>query len=270
MPLRIGLRAIVLGAIGVTMALSPAFARTVKVGGTGAATELLRQLAPGFKADSGINLEVIPGLGTSGALGALIDGKLGMAFSGRELRDKEKAVGLKVATTFRTPFGLATSREGLEDFKSADIARLYRADKPVWADGTPILITLRPSDESDNIVLSELFPGMAEALQHLRKRRDLSIAATDQDNADMGEKVKGSLISATLTQIVSEKRNLRFVSIDGVAPSLDSFVGGSYAYGKSLHVVVPSATSPEAEAFIAFLATAAGKELLRQAGGHLE
>ena len=72
MPLRIGLRAIVLGAIGVTMALSPAFARTLKVGGTGAATELLRQLAPGFKADSGINLEVIPGLGTSGALGALM------------------------------------------------------------------------------------------------------------------------------------------------------------------------------------------------------
>ena len=47
-----------------------------------------------------------------------------------------------------------------------------------------------------------------DVLQQLRKRRDLSIAATDQDNADVAEKLKGSLISATLTQIMTEKRNL--------------------------------------------------------------
>lgn len=266
MPLRTGLRAVVLGVIGATMALTAAWGRTLRVGGTGAVTELLIQLGPAFKAETGNDLDVIPGLGTSGANNALADGKLGLVFSGRSLRDKERAAGLKVATTFRTPFGLATSRPGPEGLKSVEIARLYRADKPVWPDGKPILITLRPVDESDNIVLGEFFPGMAEALQILRKRRDLSIAATDQDNADMGEKVNGSLISATLTQIVSEKRNLRFVSIDGVVPSLENYLGGSYPYGKSLQVIVPTAIGPEAAAFIAFLAKPAGVELLRRAG----
>ena len=266
MHLRTGLRAVVLGAIGVTMALMPALGRTLRVGGTGVVTELLIQLGPAFKADTGNDLDVIPGLGTSGANNALVDGKLGIVFSGRDLRDKERAAGLKVAATFRTPFGLATSRTGPEGLKSAEIAQLYRADKPLWPDGTPILIALRPVDESDNIVLGEIFPGMAEALQLLRKRRDLSIAATDQDNADMGEKIKGSLISATLVQIVSEKRNLKFVTIDGVAPSLESYVNGSYPYGKSLLVIVPSEISPEAAAFIAFLAKPAGEELLRRAG----
>ena len=266
MPFHTGLHALAVAAIGVAMALNPAWGGTLRIGGTGAATELLIQLGPAFKADAGHDLEVIPGLGTSGANKALGDGKLGIVFSGRDLRDKERAAGLKVATTFRTPFGLVTSRPGPESLKSADIAPLYRAEKPVWPDGMPILITLRPTDESDNIVLGELFPGMAEALQHLRKRRDLSIAATDQDNADMGEKVKGSLISATLAQIVSEKRNLRFVSIDRVAPSLENYLNGSYPYGKSLLVVVPSTISPEAEAFIAFLAKPAGATLLRRAG----
>jgi phosphate transport system substrate-binding protein len=258
------LRVLALSSIGLMTAMSLSMAQTLKVGGTGAATEVLRQIAPAFKNDSGITLVVVPSLGTSGAHNALIDGKLGLAVSGRDLREKETARGLQVVATFRTPFGLVTSHPAPDPLKSTEIAALYRSDKPLWSDGTPILLTLRPADESDNIVLGGLFPGMAEALQLLRKRRDLSIAATDQDNADMAEKAKGSLVSATLAQILAEKRNLRFVPIDGVAPSLETFETGSYPYGKSIHLVAPAAPSPEAKAFTAFLSSPAGVALLRQ------
>ena len=254
------------GVLALLLAVSPAAAETLQAGGTGALTGLLVQLAPAFKADSGITLQVVPGLGTSGATSALADGKLGLVFAGRALRDSEKSKGLRTMATLRTPFGLVTSRTGAEDFKSSDIAALYGSDNPTWPDGSPILITLRPVDESDNIVLGELFPGMTEALGRLRTRRDLSVAATDQDNADMAEKVKGSLNSATLTQIVTEKRKLRFVSIDGVAATLENFENGSYPYGKSVYFVVPSTVSPEAEAFLAFLAKPATRSLLRDAG----
>jgi phosphate transport system substrate-binding protein len=266
MPLRRALRAAALGAIGVAMALSPALGKSLKIGGTGATNALLGQLAPAFKAETGITLEVIAGLGTTGANNALIDGKLDAAVTGRELRDKEKAKGLKVAATFRTPIGLVTSRENPDGLKSTEIAALFRADRPVWSDGTPILIILRPTDETDYVVLGDLIPGFTEALQHLRKRRDLSIAPTDQDNADGAEKLKGSLTSATLTQMVTENRNLRFVAIDGVAASLENYLNGSYRYGKPLYLVVPSAISPEAEAFVSFLAGPAGEALLRRGG----
>jgi phosphate transport system substrate-binding protein len=171
-----------------------------------------------------------------------------------------------LVATFRTPIGLVTSREGPDGLKSAEIAAVFRADRPVWPDGTPILIILRPTDETDHIVLGELIPGFAEALQHLRKRRDLSNAATDQDNADSAEKHRGSLTSATLTQIMTEKRNLRFVAIDGVAASLENYLNGSYRYGKPLYLVTPSAISPEAEAFVAFLAGPTGEALLKRGG----
>lgn len=265
MPLRRGLHAIVLGAIGAMMALGPASGETLKVGGTGAVTVLLGQMGPAFTADTGIVLEVIPGLGTSGAINATADGKLGLAFSGRPLRSTETAKGLKVVATVRTPFGFVTSRPGPDNFDKAGIARLFRADKPLWSDGMPVLIHLRPADESDYVVLGELFPGMTETFQHLRKRPDLSLAATDQDNAEMAEKVKGSLTAATLTQIMVEKRNLRFVSIDGVAATLENYLNGSYPYGKPLYVVVPGAISPAAEAFLAFLAKPAGEAMLRSA-----
>lgn len=255
-----------LGAVGMMMVLNPAWSRSLRVGGTGAVLELLNQLAPVFKTETGIALEVIPGLGTSGANGAVADGKLGVAIAGRELRQPEKAKGLQVVGTFRTPFGLVTSRPGPDGLKGADIAAVYRADRPAWPDGMPLLIILRPADESDNVILGDFFPGMTEALRQLRKRPDLSIGATDQDNAEMAEKIRGSLTSASLAQILTEKRNLRFVAIDGVMPSLETYLDGSYPYGKSLYLVVPSTPGPEAQAFVAFLATPPGRALLRGSG----
>ena len=265
MKIRTGLLLAVLS-FGAHAALTDVSAATLKVGGTGAVTELLHQLAPAFEAETGIVLEVVPSLGTSGANAALADGKLGLAVSGRDLNAKETARGLTVAGTLRTPFGLATSRTGPENLKRDEIAHLYGADKPVWPDGTPVQIVLRPVLESDNIVLGNLFPGMVEAIQQLRKRNDLSIAATDQDNAEMGEKAKGSLVSATMAQVTTEKRNFRFVSIDGVAPSLEGLQNGSYPYGKTMYLMVPSVVSPEATAFVAFLGKSAGETLLRTAG----
>ena len=264
---RDSLRAALLAAIGVMFIAGPASSNALKIGGTGAVTELLVQLAPAFQVETGIVLEVIPLLGSTGAINATAAGKLGAVFSGRDLTATEKSRGLGVATTLLTPFGFVTSRTSSENLKRIEIVELYRADKPVWPDGTPVLIHLRPVAESDNIVLGQLFPGMTEALGHLRTtRRDLTIAATDQDNADLAEKNNGSLAGASLTQIVTEARRLRFVSIEGVTPSLENYRNGSYPYVKKLYLIVSSMISPEAAAFIAFLEKPAVRELLKAAG----
>lgn len=169
MTLRIGWRAhvmathvmatLVMGTLGVAMAFVPARADDLKVGGTGAINGALHQLAPAFLADTGITLQIVASLGTTGANDAVADGKLGLAIAGRDLKEKERAKGLKVAMTLRTPFGFATSREGSDGFKKSEIADLFWMDRPLWTDGTPVLITLRPVDESDNIVMGNLFPG---------------------------------------------------------------------------------------------------------------
>ncbi len=239
---------------------------SLRVGGSDAATEVLRQLAPQFKAETGVALDVVPSLGSTGANAAVADGVLGLSVSGRDLTATETARGLRVAAIFRTPFGLATSRIDPQMLRRDEVALLYRADKPLWPDGTPILIVLRPVHETEDDFLGSLFPGMVEALARLHKRTDLSLAATDQANADMGEKTRGSLIGITLAQVLAEKRDLRFVAIDGVGPSLAALENGSYPYGRSLYVVVPSAPGPDAEAFITFLARPAAQSLLRKAG----
>lgn len=232
----------------------PAAAQELKIGGTGSVTEAMRQLAPAFAAETGITLTILPSLGTTGANNALMDGKLGLAIGGRDLRDREKARGLQVSGHLRTPFGFVTSREGPDNLRRADIVGLHQTANPTWPDGMPLLFVLRPVDETDNELLAGFFPGMAGATAQLRKRRDISVAATDQDNADAAERTKGSLVAATLAQVKAEGRNLRFVAIDGVRPTMQTYVDGSYRYVKLLYLVAPPEPSGEAKAFLDFLA----------------
>jgi phosphate transport system substrate-binding protein len=263
---RIGLVAVLIGSfIGAAM-VDPVRAGELRIGGTGAVTDVLRTLAPDFRAATGSALVVLPSLGSSGANNAVADGKLGLAVSGRDLRDKEKALGLQLVGLLRTPYGLVTSRPGPDTLASADIVGLFKSAKPVWPDGTPVLIVLRPADDSDNDILAALFPGMADAITQLRKRRDLSVAATDQDNADMAERMAGSLVGATLAQVKAEKRNLRFVALNGVVPSLDAYLDGSYPYGKLLYLVAPATPSAEAKAFADFIAGPLARSRLRDLG----
>ena len=73
MTFRRALRAVAFGSIGGLLMLSPALGKTLKVGGTGAVTPLLSQMAPAFLAETGITLDVIAGIGTSGGVTLRID-----------------------------------------------------------------------------------------------------------------------------------------------------------------------------------------------------
>ena len=245
---------------------SPVSAEAVRVGGTGAAIAMLPQLFAAFDGGDAIKLDVIPSLGSTGGLRALSDGVLDLAVSGRDLTAEERAKGLTVVASVRTPYVLVTSRPGENGLKSSAVAAMFGSPQATWPDKMPVRIVLRPRSDSDSAVLAAAFPGMAAALEEARKRPDVPIAATDQDNAETAERLPGSLAGATFTQIKTEKRNLRFVAIDGVAPSLEGFESGAYPYTKTLYFVAPAKPRPAVERFIVFLGSVAGQAALRAAG----
>jgi phosphate transport system substrate-binding protein len=257
---------VLLGALVGLTSLQSVAADGLKISGTGAVTAALRALAPAFASQTGIGVEVVANLGTTGANNAIVDGKLDLAVGGRDLQDRERARGLQVLGVVSTPFGFVTSRAGPDEFAKSGIVGLYRAADPTWPDGMPMLIALRPVEEIDNEILAALFPGLDDVLMQMRKRGDISIAATNRDNADLAERTKGSLVAATLAQIKAERRNLRFVAIDGVAPSVQAYLDGSYPYGKTLYLVGPSRPSAEARAFVEFLANPTTRPQLAELG----
>jgi phosphate transport system substrate-binding protein len=252
----------ILAAAAIAAASNLAAADGLRMGGTGAATEVLRHLASKFT-DSSVKIEVIPSLGSSGAIRALADGVLDLIVSGRPLKREEAERGLVETMAVRGPYGLVTSHRSPNALRSGEIAGIYALGKSRWQDDTPIRVILRPRSDSDTPLLGSLFPGMAAAIEEARKRPDVPTAATDQDNADLAERVPGSLAGATLTQIAMESRKLRFVPIDGVAPTIANFESGQYPYAKTLHFVVSASPKPAVVRFLAFLKSPAGRQALR-------
>jgi phosphate transport system substrate-binding protein len=242
---------------------------TLRVGGVGAATAMLPHVFAAFDPSEKFKLEVIPGLGTTGGLSALAENVLDMAVSGRALKPDELAKGLTQRAAIRTPFGLVTSHSRPNDLKSSEIAGIFKAAKATWQDGSPVRIILRPKSDSDTAVLGAMFPDMAAAIEQARLRQDLSLAATDQDNADLAERAPGSLTASTLTQIKMEQRKLRFVTIDGIEPTLEHLERGTYPFAKTLYFVLPAKNSPVVERFIEFLLTPAGQAALKASGNLL-
>jgi phosphate transport system substrate-binding protein len=246
--------------------MNPAGAETLRAGGVGAVTMLLPILYEEFDRDGANKLEVIPGMGSSGGLRALAESALDFAVSGRPLSANELKEGLRVVAAVRTPFVLVTSHAKPNDLKSTEIADIFKAPKAMWADGSVTRVILRPKSDSDTTVLGEMFPGMVSAMEAARARQDTTIAATDQDNADAAERIQGSLTGTTLTQMITEKRNLRVVAIDGVAPGVEAMEVGAYPFTKTIFFVLPAKRNAVAERFIAFTQSSNGQEVLRAKG----
>jgi phosphate transport system substrate-binding protein len=243
-----------------------ASADALRMGGTGAATAFLPELFAAVEQRQAITLMLVPSLGSGGGLRALQDGVLDVAVSGRPLTAAEIKSGLTQVATIRTPFVLVTSLARPNGFKSTEIADIFQSERASWADGTPLRIILRPKSDSDTPVLGGMFPGMAAAIEQARRRPDIPTAATDQDNADLAERIAGSLAGSSFTQIKMEQRNLRFVAIDGVGPSLANLQNGTYPFGKPLFFVAAARTTAATDRFIAFLRSPAGAAALHATG----
>jgi phosphate transport system substrate-binding protein len=239
-------------------------ADTLTIGGTGSATELLRQVGAKFTTASEVKIDVIPSLGSSGAIRALADGKLDIAVSARPLKPAEVAQGLSQTLVLRTAYVLATSHSDPKGFKASDFPKIFMDAKAVWADGTPLRIILRPRSETDTQLLADLFPGMDVAIEAARKRPEVPTAATDQDNAKLAEQTPGALIGISLAQIAAEHRKLHVVSLDNVEPTLANFESGVYRFSKKLYFVLRIQSTPEAQRFVKYLRSPQGISALHE------
>lgn len=239
---------------------------TLRIGGTGAAMATMKRLGDAFSAATGTRIDVLPTLGTRGGIHAVADGIIDIGVAGRRLYPEEAGMGLKEILVARTPFGFVTSHRNPNGFKIGEIADIYKADAPRWADGTPILVILRPKADADSALLARLFPGMAAALDRARQRTELPVAGNDQSNADLAERLPGSFTAAALSQVQSEQRRLRFVAIDGVLPTLENYKNGLYPYGRPIFFIIASKPSPTVDRFLAFVRSGEGQRLLRATG----
>ena len=262
------LRSLLLGAVlGISIPAS-AWAATIVVGGTGAALGAMQVLADAYGRDNpGVEIEVLASLGSGGGIRGVSTGALDIGLSSRPLKDKERRLGVSTVAYARSPFVFVTSSTVAEpNLTRNELVTIFGGGRVFWSDGSPVHPVLRPESDGDSKLLIGFIDGMEQAIAKVRAIPGIPVAITDQDAMSEAEKILGSLVTATLTAVLAEGRNLTLVSVDGVAPTTANLVNGAYNMSKSLYLVTGPDMSKAAGDFIRFVRSPAGVEILARTG----
>jgi phosphate transport system substrate-binding protein len=247
-----------------------AIAAEMKFGGAGYAYVALLRLSEAFNtANPGDKVEGIPSLGGNGGILAVTEGALHIAVTSRALRLDEKANGLVSTPWFDTPFLFVTSHPRPQKLTKTDVVAIHNGTLTAWPDGNKIRPILRPKSNNFTPFLIANFEGMQVALDKLRARPDVPVAATDQDNIHAAEQTPYSFAAATLVQLMTEKPALRPISLDGIEASVEAMRKGSYPLKLRLHVVMKSDSQPIVRRFATFLRSEYAEKFLRENGAAL-
>lgn len=264
-PLRPAL--LVLACIAMTGA-THAQTQPIKVGGTGAALGTLQLLAQAYeKAHPDVRITVLPSLGSGGGIKALLAGAIQIGLSSRPLSDAETAAGAVAVEYGRTPFVFATAATNkATGITTQNLADYYAGKVEDWPSGSKIRLVLRPIGDSDSELIKGMSPAMREAKSAAEQRKGMVFTVTDQETASSIEKIPGALGPSTLSLILSEKRALKALTLNGVTPSALSIANGSYPLHKQLLIITGPQTPPEARAFATFVLSPAGRDILQKTG----
>ena len=243
--------------------------RILVIGGTGSALGGMRMLAEKFMdANRDVVISIRPSLGSAGGIRAIKAGKIDLAVTTRPLDLKEQSRKLVATEYAQTPLVFATrSDTTAQDINTDQLTAIFLGDNG-WPDGSRMRLIMRPHRASDNKLLCGLSDDVDKAVRYALKRRQLLVTMNDQENASALESIPGSFGMTTLAQILTEKRKLKPLSFNGVLGTPATLAAKSYPFAKRLYYVVSSDPSPDIKAFIAFLTSNVGQEILT-AHGHL-
>ncbi len=245
-----------------------AAAEAIRISGTGAAIETIRAMGEKFrKSHPDLTIVIVPGMGSSGGISAALAGKLDIGLSARPITDKEKAAGAVQTEYAWTPLvfgvhrGVRTGGMTLED-----VAAIYSGKRTRWEDGSRIRLVLRPVTDSDVPALSGMSSAMSAALETALHREGMIVGMTDQDAADAIANTPGAFGGLTLSIVISEKRRIRVLPLDGVVPTAAALANGTYHHRKCFYMVTRSNPSPGVRRFVEFVRSAAAAPILARNG----
>jgi len=243
-------------------------ADSIRISGTGGAMETVRILAEGFrKTNPDVQIVFPPVMGSSGSIRATIAGRLDIGLSARPLMDEESVSGVVETPYARTPFVFGVNRSVKRTgLTRAAVAAIYAGKQGRWQDGSRIRLVLRPPNDSDIFVLKNISPEMKAAVEVALHRDGMLVAQTDLDAADAIERVPGAFGGITLAMIVSEKRNIRVLALNGIVPGLRTLADGKYPCSKTFFMVTKKDPSAEVRRFIDFVRSPAGTAILVKNG----
>jgi phosphate transport system substrate-binding protein len=241
----------------------------LKMGGTGCALGTMDLVGRAFrKSHPGIKVVVITqSLGSAGGIKAVSKGAIDIGLSARALKDEEIKLGLSLMEYARTPFIFVTKKDvNISALNTVETVNIFRGDTKTWPDGKRVRLIVRPSTELDTMLVKQISPEMSNAVDIALSHKGSLTAMTDQDCLDLIEKTPGGFGFATLTQVLSENRQLKVLLFNGLTPSSKALADGSYPFYKTLYFVTKTEPSVRVRKFIDVVRSPEGRKVLEETG----
>lgn len=245
-----------------------AVAEELKIGGTGAALGSIQLLVAEFTAaNPDIRATTVPNLGRDGGIRAVLAGAIGVAVTARPMDEGARKLGAVEMEYARTPFVFAVSAKSkVTAITSAELADIYAGRKVSWADSSAVRIVLRLASGVDTEMVRNISPAIRQALAVAQARPGVQLSVDAQDAANDLEKIPGAIGPISLALIVSEKRALRALKLDGREPTPLNAASGAYPYYRRFFLVTGAKRPAAVERFVAFVQSPAGRKILAANG----
>lgn len=242
---------------------------TINISGTGGAIAVIKDLADAFrKKNPQVDIVFItPPLGSKGGIRAVMDGALDIGLSNRDLLDDENNKDVMAIEYAKSPLAFVVRTDNpLHDISIKMVEDIYAGRLVNWPDGSSIRLVVRPATDMHNAKLKELSPEMKKAVENVLSRKGLPMAATDDENADLLEKLQGSFGAAAYAQVIAEKRNLKVLSLNGVKPAPETIANGTYPLINRCYLVIKTKPLPGVKQFADFVLSREGQSILERLG----
>jgi phosphate transport system substrate-binding protein len=240
----------------------------LKVGGAGSALGSMKLLAAAFeKKHPGLKVEVLSSLGSLGGIKAVSKEAVDIGLMGRQLSDEERKLALSVTEYAKTPLVFVVKNDiPVTNMTIKELVSIFSGELRAWPNGNRIHPILRQPSESNAIIVRQISPEIGKAMDVAMSREWRIVALTDQETADMIDKTPGGFGFCTLTQIISEKRDLKILSYNNASPNSKNLANPSYPLFKTHSMVTKRNPSLPAKEFIRFVKSPEGKKILEASG----
>lgn len=261
---------------------SPAFTRPgagperkLVIMGAGSSIGPMKQIADGFqRKHPDIAIDLISGIGSMGAIKAVLAGRVDIGLTSRPLTPIERGMDLIATPYGRTPFIFTVQGSNPTDAVTfTEIEHIYAGSRKVWPDGRRVRVVLRPLHADSALFLSGIDLRLKSASEKAYATPGVIIAMTDQEAAEQIEKTPGSFGTTDASLLALEKRKIKALSVDGVFPYLFNIPDGidistgKYPYVISMSMVYKKDNDTGAvRDFIAFVFSKNGRKILAACG----
>ena len=237
---------------------------TVSTDGSTSMEEVIGALGEQFQADTGVSVTYNP-TGSGSGIEAVKNGSCDIGLSSRALKDEEKSAGLTETTVALDGIAIIVNAENpVTNLTIDQIAQIYTGAVTDWADMGGNAGTIA-------VIGRESGSGTRDGFESITGTEDACVLA--QELSSTGAVIEavrttpGAIGYASLSAVEGQE-GITVLTVDGVAPSEETVLDGSYAIQRPFVFVTRTdeALSDAAQAFFDWATSTDASDLIAAAG----